>query len=233
MTIHKLLLAMAAAVAPLTALADIGWYAGVGAGGTRLEEDLDVTFSAADCDAGGSSCTTLASQRLDKFEGTDLGFRVFGGLRVGRFFGIEAGYVDLGEPEDEVSLNVPAYGVAPETDIQLVMTDEIDGWEVYGLAGFPLTDTWEVFGKLGVISWDSDFRFKNSFSENFPPTPGVIPTVEPQTSAVSDDGTDLAGGIGFNYQATEHMILRGEGTWYDIENVEQAWLLGFSVILSY
>ncbi len=233
MTIHRALLATAAALVPAAALADLGWYVGAGAGGTRLEEDLNVTFSASDCDAGGSSCTLLASKRLDKFEGTDLGFRVFGGLRFGRFFGIEVGYVDLGEPEDEVSLEVPPGGVAPETDIQLVLTDDIDGFEAFGLAAFPLSDKWEVFGKLGVIAWDSDFTFKNAFSEVFPPTPGVIPTVEPQSSTVSDDGTDLAGGLGFNYQATEHMVLRGEGTWYDIENVEQLWMLGFSVIISY
>jgi OOP family OmpA-OmpF porin len=234
MMIHKTLLACTAAMTPMAAFAvDLNWYVGAGAGGTRLEEDVDITYTASNCDLGGSNCSVLASKKIDKFKGTDMGFRVFGGLRFGRYFGIEAGYVDLGEPEDEISLNIPPYGVAPELDTQLVLTDEIDGWEVYGLAAYPLNDNWEVFGKLGMIAWDSDFKIKNSFSEIFPPFPDTTPTLTPTTTSISDDGEDLAGGFGFNYQATEHMIIRAEGTWYDIKNVEQAWLLGFSVIVAY
>jgi OOP family OmpA-OmpF porin len=188
--------------------------------------------------------TPIASASVDKYEGTDVGFRVFGGIRIGRFFGIEAGYVDLGEPEDQIELNIPqsppppAAFQRPETDVELVLTDEIDGWEIFALGALPLSERWEAFAKLGVIAWDNDFKTQNAFADQFPPSPPnapfpAVPTLTPPSSTVSDDGTDLAGGVGFNYQATEHMVLRGEGTWYDIDDTEQVWLLGFNVIISY
>lgn len=267
MTIHRTLLATAAALAPMVAFAvDISWYVGAGAGGTRLEEDLNLSASAFEYD--GTSFIPLVDRvgspdpsqpdynprygnavqkALDKFKGTDLGFRTFAGLRFGRFFGLEAGYVDLGEPDDEIELNIPGKSgpnpspllcddCRPETDVAVVLTDDIDGWDLYALGAFPLNDNWEVFAKLGVLFWDSNFTIKNATADTLPPTeslPPRIPRIDPQSSSLSDDGNDLAGGFGFNYRATEHMTLRGEGTWYDIKNTEQAWLLGFSVILTY
>jgi OOP family OmpA-OmpF porin len=230
------MLLAAIVLAPIPALADIGWYLGAGAGGTRLEEDLDLTLTASEYDSNGV-LTPIASETMDKFNGTDVGFRVFGGIRFGRFFGIEAGYVDLGEPDDDIPLNIPGNTNRPTTDVELKLTDEIDGWEIFALGAFPFADRWEAFAKLGVLNWDSDFKAKNAFADTFPAsppnTPQFIPTVTPESFSESDDGTDLAGGLGFNYQATEHMVLRGEGTWYDIDDTEKVWLLGFSVIINY
>ncbi len=220
------LLALAAAV-PVSAIADIRFYAGAGVGGTRVEEDLNITLQAE-----GSSEPPAT---LNKFEGTDVGFRLFGGVRFWRFLGVEIGYVDLGKPDSSLELQIPVEdGVtAVETDVALRLTDEIDGLEAYAVAAFPFTEKWEAFAKIGVIDWDSTITIRNAFADVYTPVPGQIPVVNPPSSVTDTDGTDLAGGLGVNYKASEHLTLRGEGTWYDIDDTEKVWLLGFNLVYNF
>ena len=244
MSIHTkaIILAMLAA-GPASALADISFYAGFGAGGSRLEEDLNITLTAFDYQGppGQEVLTPIASSSLDKFKGTDVGYRVFAGVKFWRFLGIEAGYVSLGEPDESLGVIIPPDApLRPEIAAALKLTDEIDGIEAYAVGYLPFSDKWEAFAKLGVIDWDSTFKTRNAFSDVYPPSPppsqggqNQIPTVTPPSSTVDTDGTDLAGGIGLNYKAAEHMTIRGEGTWYDIENTELAWLLNFSLIYDF
>jgi opacity protein-like surface antigen len=275
MNIRRTILAAVAALAPVAALADITWYAGLGAGGARLEQDLNITYAAYEYDSDGVLGPVIdrvgqgdpdlpfynprygqpAASSLDKFNGTDLGYRVFAGAMIGRFVGLEVGYVNLGEAEDQVELNIPAVSgptpdnilcnnCRPETDVFLGLTDEIDGWDAFVIGALPLGESFDVFAKLGVIAWESSFQAKNSFREQFPPSPPIgpggvpdgvpyVPTTEPATFREKTDGTDIAGGLGVNYKATENMVIRAEGTWYDVDDVEQAWLLGLNLIITY
>lgn len=275
MNIRRTILAAVAALAPMAAVADITWYAGLGAGGARLEEDLNLTYAAFEYDTNGVLGPVIdrvgnpnqgtvgynprygqaVSESLDKFNGTDLGYRIFGGVMFGRFVGLEIGYVNLGEIEDQIELNIPAISgpapdnilcnnCRPETDVYLGLFDEIDGIDAFVIGALPIGESWDLFVKLGAIDWESNFKAKNTFREEYPPSPPIgpggnpdgvpyIPTTEPASYTQKTDGTDLAGGLGFNYHATEHMTIRGEGTWYDVENTEQAWLLGLNLILRY
>ncbi|CAG0943124.1 hypothetical protein GPROT2_02017 [Gammaproteobacteria bacterium] len=238
------------ALLPMTAVADVSWYVGGGVGGAKLEEDVDVAIGAFVNDGSGGltpltcqqpagniyGCTPgqPVEKRLGKFRGSDLGYRLFGGVRFGRYFGIEAGYVDLGEPEDSLDLAIPPSATSPETDVALKLSDEIHGIDAYLVGALPLGERWEVIAKLGMISWDSTFKARNAYGETFPNTgTATLPTVLPSSFSVGTDGTDLAGAIGFNYKASEHMTLRAEGSWYDIEDTEQAWLLGGFVIYTF
>lgn len=276
MNIRRSILAGVAALAPLSALADITWYAGLGAGGARVEEDLNVTYAAFEYDTEGVLGPVIdrvgqntdpdavgynprygqaVSSSLDKFNGTDLGYRVFAGAMFGRFIGLEVGYVNLGEVEDQVELNIPAVSgpapdnilcnnCRPETDVFLGLTDEIDGIDVFVIGALPMGESWDIFAKLGLIDWESNFQAKNTFRETYQPSPPIgpggvpdgvpyIPTTEPASFSEKTDGTDIAGGIGVNYKAAENMVIRAEGTWYDVENVEQAWLLGLNLIITF
>jgi opacity protein-like surface antigen len=275
MNIRRTILAAVAALAPVAALADITWYAGLGAGGARLEQDLNITYAAYEYDSEGVLGPVIdrvgqgdpdlpfynprygqpVASSLDKFNGTDVGYRVFAGAMVGRFVGLEVGYVNLGEVEDQVELNIPPVSgptpdnilcsnCRPETDVFLGLTDEIDGWDAFVIGALPLGESFDVFAKLGVIGWESNFQAKNSFREQYPPSPPIgpggvpdgvpyVPTTEPATFREKTDGTDIAGGLGVNYKATENMVIRAEGTWYDVDDVEQAWLLGLNLIITY
>lgn len=223
---------LVAGLLPLAATADdISFYGGIGVGGSRIEQDANLTVTAWQYEppAPSTSFVEVSSATLDTFEGTDLGVRLFGGVRLGPYLAIEAGYVDLGEQDDYQDLNIPAYFVSgstqpsrPETDVSVKMSNEIDGWEVYALGFLPLAERWEGFVKLGLIKWDSKVDIKNQYAETFPPSgPNAsfpaIPQVTPPSSKQDFDGVDLAGGIGVNYKASENMILRVEGTWYALD----------------
>lgn len=262
------LLLSLAAIAPLCAQAEISYYGGFGAGGSRVEEDLNVTFAAFEYDgqvlvpvfdrtfspATNPNYGQPVSKKLDKFNGTDLGYRVFAGVRFGQYIGIEGGYVNLGKPEDDVQITIPSRSgpsddrilcdaCRPTTDILLGLEDNFYGWDLFVVGTLPITDRWEAFAKIGGFAWDSEFTAKNGFADQFPPSPpagpggvpdGVpyIPTTTPTSFTEKTDGTDLAGGIGVNYLVSDRLTLRGEGTWYDIEGTEQVWLLGFNIIIT-
>ncbi len=273
MTKCKYLLLSVAALAPATALADVSFYFGGGSGGVRVEENLNLTFAAFEYDGGvlipvfdrvGSGDPAAGnfnprfgqpvSESMDKFKGTDLGYRVFGGVRFWRFFGIEAGYVNLGQPRDQIELNVPNFSgpddpneelgyrlrcanCRPVTDLALEVEDEIDGWELYALGALPISERWEAFAKIGVVAWDSTISVKNPYDETFDPSPPdsepFKPTTTPSSFESDTDGTDLAGGLGFNYRISDRITLRGEGTWYAIEDIDLSWLLAANLIITY
>ncbi len=257
----KLAFAAVAACLPMAAHADITWYGGFGAGGARLEQDLNLTYSAFEYNGddvlvpvvnavqGSPDLGKVSSARLDKFNGTDLGYRVFGGVMFLPWLGLEAGYVSLGASEDEIELNIPGTSgpnpldpicnaCRPNTDVLLSLEDEIDGWDAYVVGALPINDVVTLFAKVGAINWNSDFSAKNGFRETFPPSgpdsqQPVIPTTEPESFKTDEDGTDLAGGLGVDLTIVEGIKVRLEGTWYDIEKTEQAWLLGVNLMLTY
>lgn len=264
MHIRNIILAGSLALVPAMATAEITWYAGIGAGGARIEEDLNITYAAFEYSGGilvpvvdlfgqntdpsgdkyNPNFGRVASSTLDKFNGTDLGYRVFGGAMFNRFLGLEVGWVDLGEAEDAIELQIPQASVSclegcrPVTDTALRLSDSIDGWDAFVVGALPLNDQFDIFAKVGVIGWESTFRIKNAFDETFPPSPpessqAFVPTTTPVSGTTKDDGTDLAGGIGVNFKASEHITIRAEGLWYDIENVEESWLLGLNLVLTY
>ena len=76
------------------------------------------------------------------FDGSDMGYKVYGGYRFMKFFGVEGSYVSFGEPDDEVG----------GTDVSI----EATGWDAFAVGVFPIGKRFEVFGKLGFIFWDSD-----------------------------------------------------------------------------
>ncbi|MFC4310017.1 outer membrane beta-barrel protein [Steroidobacter flavus] len=73
---------------------------------------------------------------------SDTGFKIIAGIRPLDWFGIEASYVNFGEPERN--------GFTVETD-------GISGFGVFFLPVGPV----DVFAKGGVISSDTDFKQKN------------------------------------------------------------------------
>lgn len=105
------------ASAPAAALE---FYAGVGGGQSQLE-------------------ATSEDQSVD-LSGDASAWKVYGGLRVLKFFGVEAGYVDFGTPEGS-SGSVNFKG-------------EATGWDAYAVGILPLW-LFEVFGKVGAVNWDA------------------------------------------------------------------------------
>ena len=95
----------------------------------------------------------------------DTGFKVFAGYRAHEYFAVEAFYADLGE--------------ATASDVVDSLEIESDTFGLSALGIIPVTENFELFGKVGFHAWDADL------SSTF--------------GSASDDGTDATYGIGATY----------------------------------
>lgn len=98
--------------------------------------------------AGGS--VGLSSMEVDAngFDGSDVGFKIFGGYRFNDYIAVEAFYTDFGEPNDG-PLGIDAYALG-----------------IAGVGILPLAERFELFGKVGVAAWDADFTGPGGFSDD-------------------------------------------------------------------
>jgi OOP family OmpA-OmpF porin len=76
------------------------------------------------------------------FEANDTGYKLFASYEFSNHLGIEGGYVDFGEPNDQFQ------GFRGEIDAS--------GWNLYGVGNLPLTDGVDLFAKAGIVSWNAD-----------------------------------------------------------------------------
>jgi opacity protein-like surface antigen len=261
----KNLLLATAALLPVAALADVNYYLGLGGGGTRIEGDLVVTTTGFDLSTTPSTVAYTFSS--DGYEATEVGYRVFAGVRIGQYLALEGGYVDFGSLDDEFPYEdagappncnpaTPPSGNCNRIPVQSSIRQDVDlnGFELYALGRYPFAESWAAYAKIGVLMWDLEFSASDTYAELLQPTPGQqnIPKICTTLSAsgppqgtpdpttcdkgprnFDDDGTDLAWGLGVDFKAAEHMTLRAEGTWFDIEDTDKAWLIGFDVIYNF
>lgn len=169
-------LLLMAVLLPATATADSGFYIGGSAGGATIEADL-----------GGISIPGLPAS-IDE---DDTALKAFLGYRFELpviSLGIEGGYVDLGEPDIDV-LGDP-------------LLVDVTGVNLWGIASLDM-GLFDVFGKLGYISWDVEADYLGS--------------------SVSDDGSDLGYGLGAAFFLGP-LEIRGEYEIYDLEDTDVSML---------
>ena len=103
-------------------------------GGSLGESDIDHSVAAGLITSG-------------SIEGKDTAFKLYGGGFFSPNFGAELSYVDLGE----LSYSGDFFGT-PVTNGSV----GIWGYNVAALARFPVTESFSLFGKLGVFLWESE-----------------------------------------------------------------------------
>ena len=86
------------------------------------------------------------------FDGSDHGYKLFGGYRWNDYFGMELAYYDYGEPDDDV------HGV----DIDI----ELDGFGGFAVGYYPLHDRFDLMARLGYIRYDIQARAAGSSASN-------------------------------------------------------------------
>lgn len=139
---------------------------------------------------------------LPNFDEDDFAWKVMAGFNADLpvfNVGAEIGYVDFGGPSADI------LGV----DVDLDST----GVNAFGVAGFDLGPI-GVFGKLGLVSWDLE---------------ATIAAQGVPTERVTDDGTDLAYGIGARF-GLGSLEVRGEYEIYDIEDTEDVGMFSASLV---
>jgi len=177
-----LIVVLIAAAVPASAIEN-GFYIGGSIGGSSLEvRDFDEEFGAF------------------RFSDGDTAYKLFGGFRFLNFLAVEAGYVDLGDPKDNI-----ASIEGDELEVQI----GVSGWDAFAIGLLPLGPV-DLFAKVGVVSWDANIR-------------AVLDEV---TDSDSDSGTDAIYGLGVALRLGK-VSLRAEGEQFDIGNAEDVYL--FSV----
>lgn len=230
--------------------------------GTQLPDALGVPRTEApytNCDPG---CRFDLGSVEDP-EGTDFAFKVFTGVRFGSYFGAEVGYLNLGEATDGFNLEVPAIfrlvappvgsppgtppvrgaGVRPVQNRQIDVETKIDGVQAYAVGYLPLAETVELFAKVGLLAWNQDTRIIDRVGSTTPLNQPGIPEILLDTETPdgisfhsienSDSGTDLAAGAGVLLRASEHVSMRAELEWFDIENTSLTWAGTVSLVFNF
>ncbi len=111
---------------------DTGFYVGGGLGASSLE--IDGRFVA------------ISDEVRFELDDDDVGYKLFAGWQFLPFLGVEGGYVDFGEVDDNSG------GVRSEASA--------DGWDIFLVGNLPLGMI-DLFAKAGVIAYNVDVEVRS------------------------------------------------------------------------
>ncbi len=133
------------------------------------------------------------------FDEGDTGWKVYGGFRFFKFFGVGASYIDFGVPEDTLK-DVP---ITQSQTIDVDLETDITAWDVYAEGVLPLGSRFELFAKVGYVIWDAEIAAKN-------------------VAGIEDDdsGSDFAYGAGAAIKFAKLFAVRLEYQMFDIEDTD-------------
>lgn len=91
----------------------------------------------------------------------------------------------------------------------------LDGWDAFLVGNLPI---WviDVFAKVGVVAWDADADF----------------TVGDQAFSASDDGEDLAYGIGAAFDL-QHFAIRAEVERFEVDGIDDLYLFSVGATIQF
>lgn len=129
-------------------------------------------------------CDSAPGLVIASCDDKDTGYRIFGGYKFHTNLAIEGAYVDLG--------SYPASGSFQ--GIPFNVRSDVTGLTVQAVGMVPVGDYLTLLGRAGLIHWsiDSSGQVGGGFG------------------AVSDDGVDLALGIGAQFNLTRNFGLRAD-----------------------
>ena len=116
------------------------------------------------------------------YSGDADGWRIFGSYMFTRNFGVEAGMSNYGSPNDS---SIPS-------DMQV----ETDSLDVYAVAAYPITNNFDLIGKVGYVSWNTETEVNDTDEKNY-------------------NSDNLALSFGGEYDIRKHFAVRGELEWFD------------------
>jgi outer membrane protein with beta-barrel domain len=122
------------------------------------------------------------------FDASSTSYKIYAGYDFFKFFGVEASYLDFGSPDDS----------SGGTDVSVDST----GWDAFAVGVLPFGKHFQIFGKVGLVKWNSDTDVSGSGSD-------------------SSSGTDTAYGAGLEFVFGKHFGVRGEYERYDIKDTDK------------
>lgn len=128
---------------------------------------------------------------IETFKEEANSYGLAGGFRFSDYVGLQVGYTEYGQFEETETYAEPGY---IETG---TLTGDLTAISLVAIGSLPLSDSFSLFGKLGLASWDIDVKatyveidylFDYSYSAS---------------GRDSDSGTDLVYGIGANWSISD------------------------------
>jgi OOP family OmpA-OmpF porin len=165
------------------------YYGGLSVGQSRAKIDEPrITSTLA-----GAGLTTTGMSRDER----DTAYRIFGGYQMNRYFGLEAGYFDLGK-----------FGFSSTTVPAGTLNGQLkaSGLNLDLVGTLPLTDKFAVIGRVGA-QWA---RTRDEFSGT-----GAVVVTNPNPSARE---TNWKAGAGLQYAFSPSFVVRGEAERYRIND---------------
>ena len=209
-TVNKLLIAgLLFGFSSTPAIAQSADGTGIFFGGSVGYVNLDENSGPAD-----DQITAAGFTGMVDVDDTDMGWKAFAGYNFSRYFGLEFGYVDLGDAKTEVNLTAPGAAVSSAQS-----RTEISGYTVTAIVRYPFTDKFEMFGKFGGLFSDVDHTTTGTGSA----LTLVVPT--------ADEGDEnITAGLGMKYMVSDHIGVRAEWDRYmDVsfgDNNVDMWSMG-------
>jgi OmpA-OmpF porin, OOP family len=181
-------------------------YPYVGISGGRAKANLDEGNVAAAVTGPG------LTHRITNSDERRTGYKVFGGYQMNRYFGVEAGYFNLGKSTFE-STTVPAGTLNGEL--------RAEGFNLDLVGTAPLSDSFSLIGRIGA----QNAKTRGTFSGT-----GAALVTNPSPSRRE---TNYKAGVGMQYAVTSSMLVRAEVERYRINDAvgEKAGVNLFSVSL--
>ncbi len=163
---------------PAVAAADGHWYFG-GAIGTANIDEMISGF---------------------RFDSDSTSYRLYGGRQFNDYFGLEVGYLDLGDFNERVLVG----------GIVVPVSADADGFTFAAVGSVPAGQRFSLHATIGSFFWDGA---------------NAIAAVN---NNVSD--ANIFFGAGVSYSLTKNMSLRGDATRYELDNVDSSvYTIGFQV----
>jgi len=127
----------------------------------------------------GDFCDDFSSIPGVSCEDTDTSFKVFGGAKINKNFAVEGSYIDFGELVAKDNFDS--------------FTAEITGFNISAVGIIPVSDSVDIFGKVGMLFWDLKLALSGTFNDS-----------------LSEDGNDISFGFGANFDVNDTFAIRAE-----------------------
>jgi len=169
--------------------ANSAWYAGASLGQARAA--IDDKRIASSLTANGATLTSFATDERD------LGFKLFFGKQLNRYFALEAGYFDLGKYSFDAttSANGILHGDAKFHGINLDLVGQL-----------PLTERFSLIGRIGGQYTWTHTRYNGNV------------LVGVNNPSYRENKAGAKAGLGLEYKLSEALALRGEVERYRIND---------------
>src|SRR5690242_11958183 len=134
-----------------SAAADGGyWYAAADGGRSHYDEGDLTQNSGSHCTFGVPiGCITLTYHGV---QSNDRGYRISGGYQFNDYWGLEGGYVDLGEAHASVTITENLSPIPNNIRYDV----KARGWSISGTGSYPISSSWSLTGRLGMIRADAE-----------------------------------------------------------------------------